>query len=382
MSDGQEPSEGVVPNTAMMFAYISEKRTVIEEEEAEAVVVVKEEAQQEIQQEDHSAYKDNHEEEEEERIPTTTTNVEETNENGFHDVVPASLAEVSGREETHTVHLVEGDFFPEDSPSRVELRNADERGDNIAKGLPQKQQQEKQDDEEKKEQEEQEQEQEEGSMGEREKTSQYRHSVREKAVGKGKKGSDVCPSWYTITRSSVKRVRWADEVAVSAPLVQHATTFFLPLGDQTQEQQQQQQQQQQQSMLYGEIDKMLQTLSPPPVLREERNSDGTTYLSCRAQRPAKRFVMWKRGVAASGHNADDPPFKLQPLGSRPATHNTTLLAALHPPYRAENVGTTVQMRVATISQDAKKGEALCDGGLQMPMVRSSQLLNVPLCIPF
>ncbi|ORC90592.1 uncharacterized protein TM35_000083900 [Trypanosoma theileri] len=355
MSNGEEPSEDVVPNTTMMFTYISEEQTIIEEEEEP-------QPHQEHQQEEE-------EEKEKEKEIQREEEEEDHNENGFDGVVPASLAEVSGREETHTAHLVEGDFFPEDSPSRLELRSHDKLHDINAeeKEREEKEQQQEWENEKKEEK---------NIMDVGKKTPQHRsNSIKEKDGGEV---SDVYPSWYTLSRSSVKRVRWADEVAVAAPLVQHATTFFLPLVDQTSSQQQQQQLQ----MPYGESDKMMQILSPPPVLREEKNTDGTTYLSCKAQRPAQRFVMWKRTAAASGHNAEDPPFKLQPLGNRPPTHTITLLAALHPPYRAENIGTTVQMRVATISQDAKKGEALCDGGLQMPMVRSSQLLNVPLSIPF
>ncbi|ESS65504.1 hypothetical protein TCDM_06107 [Trypanosoma cruzi Dm28c] len=71
------------------------------------------------------------------------------------------------------------------------------------------------------------------------------------------------------------------------PLVQRATTFLLLHFDKEKEQLPQQQQ-------AVELERVPQALSPPPVLREETNGDGTTYLSCKAHRPARRFVLWKR----------------------------------------------------------------------------------------
>ncbi|RNF03206.1 hypothetical protein TraAM80_05886 [Trypanosoma rangeli] len=269
----------------------------------------------------------------------------DSEENGFQDLVPTSLAELTANEEVHTAHLVEGDFFPEESSAPAELQSGEDRNDASTNLL-------------------------------QESSPLSARSPPEKRVpydNNGNTGSEVRSLSFPETRRSVKRVRWADEVDTGMPLVRRATTFLLLHIDKEQQQQQQPQQ-------VIDLDKVSQALSPPPVLRQEKNGDGRIYLSCKALRPARRFVLWKRSNGASDAVAEEFPFKLQPPGSSSTRHTATLLAALHPPYQAEHVGPAVLMRSATIAQSAKKGEALCDGGLQMPMVRPSQLRNVPLHI--
>ncbi|KEG09682.1 hypothetical protein DQ04_04821060 [Trypanosoma grayi] len=263
-------------------------------------------------------------------------------QNGFHDLVPTSLAELTANEEAHTTsHLVEGDFFPDDSPARVELGAAGERY-NLAVG----------------------------SVQGRELGHRFEHE-QETPTGIGsssssggskedacvESGDGVCPSRFPPARRVVKRVRWADEGAAPTTLLQQqSSTDSVRTG---------------------------LTCPPPPVLREVKNTDGTAYLSCRALRPAQRFVLWKRRMStANGGVREETPFRPQPHGAVSPTQDVTLLAALHPPYRAEHIGPAVRMRVAEIAESAKKGVALCDGGLQMPMVRASELRNVPLRIPF
>ncbi|ESL12050.1 hypothetical protein TRSC58_00188 [Trypanosoma rangeli SC58] len=270
----------------------------------------------------------------------------DSEEDGFQDLVPTSLAELTANEEVYTAHLVEGDFFPEESSAPAELQSGEDRNDASTNLL-------------------------------QESLPLSATSPPEKRVTcdkNGNAGSEVRSLSFQETRRSVKRVRWADDVNTGMPLVRRATTFLLLHIDKEQQQQQQQPQQ------VIDLDKVSQTLSPLPVLREEKNGDGKIYLSCKALRPARRFVLWKRRNGARDAVAEEFPFKLQPLGSSSTRHTVTLLAALHPPYHAEHVGPAVLMRSATISQSAKKGEALCDGGLQMPMVRPSQLRNVPLHI--
>ncbi|RNF23862.1 hypothetical protein TcG_01215 [Trypanosoma cruzi] len=273
--------------------------------------------------------------------------VEELDEDGFQDLVPTSLAELTANEEVHTAHFVEGDFFPEESPAPAELQSGDERNDDSTELL-------------------------------QDSSSSLSSSPSENRGPRASSNDaedEACPSSLTGTCRTVKRVRWVDEGVAPMPLVQRATTFLLLHFDKEKEQLPQQQQ-------AVELERVPQALSPPPVLREETNGDGTTYLSCKAHRPARRFVLWKRSKGAADASAQELPFKLQPPGNNPTTRAVTLLAALHPPYRAEHVGQAVLMRSATVAQSAKKGEALCDGGLQMPMVRVSELSNFPIRIPF
>ncbi|EKF27661.1 hypothetical protein MOQ_008613 [Trypanosoma cruzi marinkellei] len=270
---------------------------------------------------------------------------EDLDEDGFQDLVPTSLAELTANEEVHTAHFVEGDFFPEESPAPVELQSGDDRNEASRELLQD--------------------------------SSPLLPSSPSENRGPGTSsndaGDEAFPSSLIGTRRTVKRVRWVDEGVAPMPLVQRATTFLLLHVDKEKQQQPQQ---------VVELERVSQALSPPPVLREERNGDGTTYLSCKAHRPARRFVLWKRSKGTADASAEELPFKLQPPGNNPTTRTVTLLAALHPPYRAEHVGQAVLMRSATVAQSAKKGEALCDGGLQMPMVRVSELRNFPFWIPF
>ncbi|RNF01313.1 uncharacterized protein Tco025E_08608 [Trypanosoma conorhini] len=272
-------------------------------------------------------------------------------ENGFQDLVPTSLAELTDSEEVHTAHFVEGDFFPEESSAPAELQSGEDRNDASTDLLQ------------------------ESSLL----SAAPPPEKRAPCDGSDDAGSEARPLPPLETRRPVKRVRWADEGVTGTPLVRRATTFLLLHIDKNQQQSPPPLQQQQQQAI--ELDKVSQALSPPPVLREEKNGDGRIYLSCKALRPARRFVLWKRSKGATDAAAEELPFKLQPPGNSSAARSVTLLAALHPPYRAEHVGPAVLMRSATISQSAKKGEALCDGGLQMPMVRPSGLRNVPLLIP-
>lgn len=265
---------------------------------------------------------------------------------GFSGFVPASLEELTSCEDMQTAHLVEGEFFTETLV--IKGNNKDENKIANTTLQTQKLQEEK---------------------------PQHDAGV---TAGDGGGSSLVAKS----KKRAVKRVRWADEEDCALPLVSHAMKFATP------------QFVQQQTppppphllrpLQRSEPKRVTEAMLPPPAFRKEVNDDGTPYFSCKAQRPAQRFVLWRRGVLAGTAAAGDCPFKRQPPPNvnftTPCT--TALFAALCPPYNAEHVGATVLMRSATISQEAMVKNALCNGGLQMPLVRSLELVNVPLNIPF
>ncbi|KPA76602.1 hypothetical protein ABB37_07467 [Leptomonas pyrrhocoris] len=260
---------------------------------------------------------------------------------GADDVVEADVA----ASDAHHPHLVEGDFFP------MEVPVVDADG-GVGVG---------------------------GGGGNEDEVNVDEIAARAAAVVAAASLASTPPR--AAAAPSRKRVRWADGAGAAKAhrLVKHVTSFYMP---------------------YSSRGPRLDTngpssptrpthaavVNPPPsVFRDKINTDGSTYKFCKAQRPALRFVEWKRhqheygttpfeGQPAAAGDAGESGGPPEPLDA-PAAPARTLFGVLF----QRSVVTRVaegQVRIRTASYHGRGAN-----GFQMPFVRVGELYDEPLTIP-
>lgn len=205
----------------------------------------------------------------------------------------------------------------------------------------------------------------------------------------GRKSSSAAHSSRCDNKTRVRRrAVWADKdfkaasagglnPPVSHLLVRHVTTFYMTHSSHVQSYRSTE------GENYFAQEGSSTTAShatAPSIFREKENVDGSVYLFCRAQRPAARFVQWRRELQADRQ----APFALQP-NSKVAS-SRTLFAALYPNRLVNNgvraLGRSalppqqapVLMRVAQRADEASR----CP---QMPFIRAGAAYDEPLLLP-
>ncbi|CCW66228.1 unnamed protein product [Phytomonas sp. Hart1] len=174
-----------------------------------------------------------------------------------------------------------------------------------------------------------------------------------------------------------KRVRWADKVdldisndasgcSLNQRLLKHVKTFCIPLSSEISSYSLDEANVQNNTTQFPTVG------SPPPsIFREKKNTDGSVYKFCKAQRPSIYFIEWGR----QPHGADQVPFRTQPVEIDTVPSKAmTLFSALYPKEPRSIPGDYAKARVATGAHQTSR----CP---QLPFIRVDTLLNEPLRIP-
>ncbi|KAG5495101.1 hypothetical protein JKF63_02154 [Porcisia hertigi] len=242
---------------------------------------------------------------------------------GAEDVVEADLAAL----DAHHTHLVEGDFFPDEAPAveadGITIDTAEE-GDALVDVI---------------------------------------------AAGAAAVAAAALTLPKPVEMPSRRRVCWADEghTDTARGLVKHVTNFFMPTTLSR-------------SSRYDASDlasATWPTVNPaPPLFREKKNADATTYKFCKAQRPAPQYAEWKR----QPHEYGTTPFQPQPSDTGNPTGSASVAAKT---LFGELFQRSVVARVAEGQVRIRNGthHNIQDNRLQQPFVRTDAMFDEPLPIP-
>lgn len=274
---------------------------------------------------------------------------------GADDVVEADVA----ASDAHHTHLVEGDFFPTEAPEVVEA-DVDGGGGKSSNSSG-------------------------NNNNEDEEEANVEAIAAEAAAAVAASLPSTPPKAAAVP--SRKRVRWADggNAEKAHGLVKHVTSFYMPHSSR------------------GSRLDMSDPSSPtrpthaaavnptPSVFRNKVGADGSVYKFCKAQRPALRFVEWKR----QPHEYGATPFEVQPRAA-PATSATSAATASEAVKAASEApgalvrtlfGALYQRSVVTRVAEGQvrirygkhhRGHA---DSLQLPFTRPDQLYDEPFAIP-
>lgn len=244
--------------------------------------------------------------------------------------------------DAHHTHLVEGDFFPAEAEAEAVVATMDAEAESEAETISTQMDAE---------------------------TEEIGNAVAEDNGGVVVALSPPMPA----TPKKQKRVLWADDqqgVRVGCNLVKHVTTFYMPHSTRISRYDDKGP-----SSPTRPVHSNAVNPAPASLFREKKNTDGSTYKFCKAQRPAQYFIEWKRQL----HEYGRTPFDPQPTDSNEAAHTakpiTTLFGTLYQ-RRVVTRGADGHARVRSASRQ-KSGA----GDPRLPFIRAGLPHNAPLGIP-